>query len=378
MKFINIPTDRLDEAHRFILDLETAQPLILDSAVQTVAAKYLAVTGANGVYRETDEDHSLPFLDVNFSNRFATYSGFDMTETVLAPATNEVTSTNISVGGYGLNNPLYYSSFWPFAAFGQMQVYLNLLGAGTQQFSEADLNRSSDFAINGPVANLATYNEYTATQLEALIKKYSAEGKPVTVSGMSTGGYTLLSSLANPKLLSDEVVSKIDAVFLDAPVPLGRAKFGLGPHLMRMAKICMENGYPQGLVGFSGEVTAGIIEKMMIADPKIPSNIAKEIAGQSFRATGVFPQIAFSTERDIFKNLHRECSERFEILKQIPITYFLRPNDHTVNTQRVLADVKTYQDLGYDVTVHFNELYPNSHVHAPLLTPRQALAEYGR
>lgn len=378
MKFIDIPLDRQIEARRIVQRFDKTDPELLPQIVQDLADRYFAVEGANGVYTETEGYERIPELNVGLKVEFKKYGRREVAQTFVKSAIYPVTSTNIYVGGYGMNQPLYASNLFPGSSLGQRWVLLNQLGAGTEQFARSNLSAFPASDGSAPIANLDTYNEYTAMQLNDLIDRYYKEGKPVAVSGMSLGGYTVMSSLVDPELISNEVLSKIDAVFLDAPVPLGPAKFGLGSHLMNMARICLFNGYPQGVLGASGEITPGIIEKMMISDSSVPKEVSRRIASQCFKATGVFPEIAFSTEKDRLKTLHIDNPERAQILRDIPIRYHIRPQDHTVNNHRLLADVNKYYDLGYDVDVYQSKVRERSHVHLPLLNLGETLFEYYR
>lgn len=374
--------------------------------IQTVLQEHVTTSGAHNVYNEVQGNVYSPtapdghIIDTPngqirmivrkrpMSNgKKGEQEGYhEVTETIVEPVDHSVKETEICLGGYSVNTPAYYQDYFPYALTGKRFVFINLLGGGTHEYENRNLNLS----WWGGQADLEeAYYPESGSHIAELIREYAQEGQSITLTGESTGGLVLANVLANKQYLPTNLVAKINRVVLDAPVATGRLPFGNWGTL-RTTLTALRSGQFGAAFGTESTLHPPLLGRLMMSDlykesqtgDSAARRIIEGVAESCFKATGIFPQMAlkFSSHDpmvDVLTSTDAEDGRRAAALREIDFNIFYRPGDRTLPQKKILAMAERWAACGLNVVLAPGEIHPNSHMDLPGMTYRQVWLQHG-
>lgn len=304
-------------------------------------------------------------------------------ETIVEPVEGPIKETEICLGGYSLNTPAYYQDFFPYALTGKRFVFVNLLGGGTKEYQDRNLNADWLPVRKGEAGLEKSYYPESGRHIADLVERYAVEGQSMTLAGESTGGLVLANVLANQDYLSTDLLRKVNRVVLDAPVPTGRLPFG-NWETFRTAGIALSSGQFGAVLGWQSEVGPQMLGKLMmtdlherakLGDSEAHAMVAK-VAHDCFKATGIFTEMALKLRTDdpivdLMNNVDDDQALRRQVLRGIDFNIFYRPGDRTLPQKKILAMAKRWAACGLNVVLAPGQFHPNSHMDLPGLGQKQ-------
>ncbi len=340
------------------------------------------ISPPDNVYIPTDSPETLNFngqkITFEVRKRTTTVNGkeHEVAETIVEPKDpTNIKETHIVLGGYSINTPHYYQNFIPFAVSGIRFVFINLLGGGTEEY----VNRPKRISLLG--GKTSVDNDYlpeAAKQISTLIDEF--KDHPVVLEGYSVGGLIVSKSLARPDLLSGEHVKRISGINLDAPVPTGPMPFGGGMHLLKLISTSLAHRFA-GVLGACSSMSKDFIgDTMMPSTQKISrendennrfkiqaDRVIKEVSEACFKATGVFPEVAFNLRQDPLARMAQDeaFQEHRDLVRGIPIKVIFRPGDKIVPAEEIIDMVKRWRAFGYNARLIEAKYQTNSHMDLP-------------
>lgn len=337
------------------------------------------VSRPNNVYTPTDSPETLNIdgqkITLNVRNRKIKVGEKEhaVAETIVEPKDpSSIRETHIILGGYSVNTPHYYQNFIPFTVTGVRFVFINLLGGGTEEYENKPKRIS---LLGGETSVDDDYLPQAAAQISSLIAEFN--DTPVTLEGYSMGGLIVAKSLARPDLLDGQHVKRINRVTLDAPVPTGALPFGVGSHLIKLVGTSVRHGFA-GAFGMADAMSKDFLAAAMMPDLKRTAEegdehnsfgqkarrLIKEVSAACFSATGVFPEMAFSINRDPLVKMAKDekARDHRDLISRIPITVVYRPGDKVIPAQKLQKMIERWIASGYDARAIESRHFPNSHM----------------
>lgn len=263
----------------------------------------------------------------------------------VTPENADVKGAVIAVGGLGVNTPIYYAPMLPFAYSGIRFDFVNTLGGGSQSFAA----RNKHGLLYDPVASECSVRKHIIPEgvshlklaMDAVLQETT--NSPFRLLGESLGALPV-AHVVNSGY--EEFNNYCESVHFDAPGTLGANRWTHDfRHFINLALYAGKSKYYRGMAGLDGEIPEELLSCLMMAEAVEDTNsqeIVDILFGGRFEGLGFFPEYMF----DVVGKDPIRTVDSIQNLKGKDVTYYLRLNDRTTPTSRIITDIVQYRKLG--------------------------------